>query len=141
MKEVEAEDEETGSLQSNLTQEALDRSVLEYIEQIELQSVKVRFSNAKFDIEGEKITATVGSTMAKGSIQGEHDFLPYLRKKLGTNRLLLIINIDLSLQEIQKPKQEAPRILTNKDKYIALKETNIQVDELRKKLDLGFDNK
>ncbi len=141
MKEVEAEDKETEHLESNLTQEALNEAVLDYLKTIEQPSVRVRFENAKFELDKEKITVTVGSTIAKGSIQGEHDFLPFLRTKLGTDNLLLLVNIDLTLQKEKKPQKEAPRLLTNKDKYIALKEINQEVDELRKRLDLGFDDK
>jgi len=141
MQEVEAEDEKTGHTETNLTQKALDNGILEYIKTIELPSVRVRFENAKFEIDEEKITVTVASTLAKGTLQSQSDFLPFLRQQLGTDNLLLLVNIDLTLQEQQKPQQEAPRILTNKDKYIALKEINLEVDELRKRLDLGFDNK
>jgi hypothetical protein len=70
-------------------------------------------------------------------IQDESTFMPFLRKELKNNKLVLNIEVDSTLVPSTEAKEEkGPKAFSVKDKYEAMREINPLIDELMERFDL-----
>ncbi len=124
-----------------LNQENLEAAWAAFTEQVESPLIKGQFKTSKIKLDGETIRVGTSGKVAKESIPLEPGLMAFMREKLATKTLKLECYIDEALKkaiEAEAPKAPAAP-LTNMDKYKVLVEKNAQLDELRKRFDLTFD--
>ncbi|MFK8103006.1 MAG: DNA polymerase III subunit gamma/tau [Saprospiraceae bacterium] len=122
-----------------LTAEETKVAWLKYAEGITSPSVRGVLQKAMIEIKEDTIVVTIGSKLAKSSIQQELDLMPFMRKALGKHKLALEVNIDAS----KTPVVVAPvkkKLLTPKEQYEKLREINPLIDTLKERFDLGPTN-
>ncbi len=112
---------------------------LKYAEGVTSPSVRGVLQKAIISITGDTVVVTIGSKLAKSSIQQELDLMPFMRTTLGKHKLALEVIIDAS----KTPVVVAPvkkKLLTPKEQYEKLRETNPLIDTLKERFDLGPTN-
>ena len=135
--EVKAEEAEllTQEVQE-VTQERVEEAWNLYIEAQGQESVKVMMRNSELKLEGQNVKVTVTSALAENTIRQESSLMDYMREVLTAPELTMTIEIDKS-KAVEPPKRK--RLLTSKDKYLAMRETNPNIQELQKRFDLRPD--
>ena len=132
------EDEEEGDDPDQCTQENLESTWADYCATIESPSVRQMLIGAKLRLDEQTVHVEVASPMAKGAVQAERDLMMALRQGLGCRELRWEITVDASqLKAAAKPK----RPTSDRDKFIAMREVNPLLDEMRKRLDLRPDHR
>ncbi|NNE29765.1 MAG: hypothetical protein HKN16_09010, partial [Saprospiraceae bacterium] len=94
--------------------------------------------HAKLDLDDGKLRVSVGSRMAREMVINEVDFSRSLKKRVGYSNLIMKVEVDpevVTAQKNTKPK----KVLTIKETYDLMKETNPLVEDLRKRFDLKLD--
>lgn len=119
-----------------LTMERAQKAWQLYIEALEQESVKVILRNAELQLEGNNLAVTVTSSLAENTIRQEGSLMDYLREVLTAPELTMSIGIDKS-KAAEPPKRK--RMLSSKEKYLAMREANPNVTELQKRFDLRPD--
>ncbi|MBI5916323.1 MAG: DNA polymerase III subunit gamma/tau [Bacteroidetes bacterium] len=121
---------------ARLTLEDLREAWAAYIESIDKDSVRAILKGAETSIEGEQVTAIVGSALAENTIRQETPLMEFLRKKLHAPLLSMVIKLDPSRSNAAPAK---PKRLTDSEKYHAMKAVNPLVEEVRKRFDLALE--
>ncbi|MCB9289920.1 MAG: DNA polymerase III subunit gamma/tau [Lewinellaceae bacterium] len=135
--EVKAEEAEllTQEVQE-LTQERVEEAWNLYIESQEQESVKVIMRNSELKLDEQNVQVTVTSALAENTIRQEGSLMDYLRDVLTAPELTMTIEIDKS-KAVEPPKRK--RMMSSKEKYLAMRETNPAIQELQKRFDLRPD--
>jgi len=105
---------------------------------LESPTTRMSFERAELSVEGLHINAKVGSPMSKSMIQEESGFMPFLRRELKNNKLVLNVDVDSTLAPSTEVKKEqgGAKAFTVKDRYEAMREINPLIDELMERFDL-----
>ncbi|MCO6490273.1 MAG: DNA polymerase III subunit gamma/tau [Phaeodactylibacter sp.] len=119
-----------------LTQKRVEEAWNLYIEAQEQESVKVIMRNSELKLEGRNLAVTVTSALAENTIRQENSLMDYLREVLTAPEMTMTIEIDKS-KAVEPPKRK--RMLSSKEKYLAMRETNPNITELQKRFDLRPD--
>lgn len=108
-----------------------------YIDQCEQESVKVIMRNAELGLLGEdELQVTVSSNLAENTVRQEDGLIEHLRATLKSPGLMMRVEVDKSsVPEPPKPK----RLMTSKEKYLSMRETNPLLQEIQKRFDLRPD--
>ncbi|MCB0594684.1 MAG: DNA polymerase III subunit gamma/tau [Lewinellaceae bacterium] len=135
--EVKAEEAEllTQEVQE-VTQKRVEEAWNLYIEAQEQESVKVIMRNSELKLDGQNVAVTVTSALAENTIRQESSLMDYMREVLTAPELTMTIEIDKS-KAVEPPKRK--RMLSSKDKYLAMREVNPNITELQKRFDLRPD--
>ena len=135
--EVKAEEAEllTQEVQE-VTQERVEEAWNLYIESQGQESVKVIMRNSTLQLSGQNVVVTVTSALAENTIRQENNLMDYMREVLTAPELTMTLQVDKS-KAVEPPKRK--RILSSKDKYLAMRETNPNIQELQKRFDLRPD--
>ena len=135
--EVKAEEAEllTQEVQE-LTQERVEEAWNLYIKSQEQESVKVIMRNSELKLDEQNVQVTVTSALAENTIRQEGSLMDYLRDVLTAPELTMTIEIDKS-KAVEPPKRK--RMMSSKEKYLAMRETNPAIQELQKRFDLRPD--
>ena len=135
--EVKAEEAEllTQEVQE-VTQKRIEEAWNLYIEAQEQESVKVIMRNSELKLDGQNVAVTVTSALAENTIRQESSLMDYMREVLTAPELTMTIEIDKS-KAVEPPKRK--RMLSSKDKYLAMREVNPNITELQKRFDLRPD--
>ena len=135
--EVKAEEAEllTQEVQE-VTQERVEEAWNLYIESQGQESVKVIMRNSTLQLSGQNVVVTVTSALAENTIRQENNLMDYMREVLTAPELTMTLQVDKS-KAVEPPKRK--RILSSKDKYLAMRETNPNITELQKRFDLRPD--
>ncbi len=137
--EVKKEEEEPEEKLDLLTAENLAKAWEDFTNNIQSPSVKSQFKNAGVELVEDEVRITVSSEMAKGSMQTESGLMPFLREQLGSKTIRMTYGIDSSLRkEIEKP--DVPLPMTPMEKYKKMVEKNGNLEDLRKRFDLTFED-
>ena len=140
--EIKQDEQKVAETPNLLTKENLETAWSEFTQKIESPLIKGQFATSTISLEGETIRVGVSGKVAKESIPIEPGLMAFLREKLGTKTLKLECYIDEALRkamESEQPKPVQKKALSNMDKYKLLADKNAQLDELRKRFDLTFD--
>ena len=119
-----------------LTQDRVEEAWNLYIEAQEQESVKVIMRNSELKLEGRNLAVTVTSALAENTIRQENSLMDYLREVLTAPEMTMTIEIDKS-KAVEPPKRK--RMMSSKEKYLAMRETNPNITELQKRFDLRPD--
>lgn len=111
----------------------------EYVENVELPTLKAILSQAELQLENTQLQIKVASSHSKNIIQLEHPLLEKLRKAVLDHRLEILITIDPSKAKLSDELQ-SKKTFSNKEKYELMKQTNPLVDELIKTFKLKIDH-
>ncbi|MCB0551656.1 MAG: hypothetical protein KDD19_29085, partial [Phaeodactylibacter sp.] len=135
--EVKAEEAEllTQEVQE-VTQERVEEAWNLYLESQDQESVKVIMRNSELKLEGQNVLVTVTSALAENTIRQEGNLMEYMRDVLTAPELTMTIEIDKS-KAVEPPKRK--RMMSSKDKYLAMREVNPNITELQKRFDLRPD--
>jgi len=136
--EVIKEGEQESEITLDLKLEDVQQAWSKYASaEVESPSLKNTLNNAELSFEDQQITAIVGSTMKQSLIQQDNKLMDFLKGELNNPLLTLSCQVDPSKKTeiIEKPK-----MLTPKEIYDQMKQENAQVEEMRKRFDLGIDN-
>ena len=119
-----------------LTPEALIEVWQQYIEESEQhESTKALLLDAELQLDGHTIIAIAKSSLAENAIRAESGLIEHIRRYFGRKELTFTV------RRIAKPS-EAPKvqkILSSKEKYLVMRETNPVVQELQARFDLRPD--
>jgi DNA polymerase III subunit gamma/tau len=121
---------------SPLTLENIHEAWHRYVEKSEQELVKNVLKNAELKFNGLDITAVVGTPLAENTLRQEENLMEFLREELKTPRLTLSIERDKSKVPEAPPRK---KILTPREKYKIMLETNPQIAELQKRFGLKPD--
>lgn len=134
---IQAESQSTTESVASLELEAVQTIWEEYAAACERDTLRIQLQQAKLSVEELTVTARVASSFAEDTIRQDTNFVETLRSQLQAPGLLLHLSVDESLRP--KEKIEKPKVLTAKEKYLAMREANPAVEELRKRFDLRPD--
>ncbi len=137
---VVEEDATQSKLSSRLNLENLEAAWKDYASKVNSPSVRITLSKTELKLDGKKIIAIVPSEMARGMIQQENDLMDSLRATLNDKALIFDIQIDTS-KATQVVAPVSKKVLSTKEKYEKMLETNPLLDVLRKRFDLKVDPK
>lgn len=131
--ELEEAEVEVANLQDKLTDDELKISWKNYINSIDRESVKSVLKSIEVNLNGTEVEAVVFSALSENTLRQETQLMEYLRKALVCEDLTLSITIDKSKAP---PPPKRKEILTPKQIYLKMGETNPLLHDLRKSLDL-----
>ncbi|MFK7808825.1 MAG: DNA polymerase III subunit gamma/tau [Saprospiraceae bacterium] len=134
-------DDEGPDEEIDLNKETLQAAWVAYTKTLESPTTRMSFQKALLDVEGRHILAKVGSPMSKSMIQEESSLMPFLRKELKNNKLVLNVTVDSGMSPSTEPKDQQPKAFTVKDKYEAMRAINPLVDDLQKRFNLKPESK
>ncbi len=121
VKEVELE-------QTELTLEDIQVAWTAFIEQLDKDTIKGIFRNAKIDLQEKTLVIKVGSGLAESAIREELSLMDFIRKQVGRSDLIMQIQKDDSL--VQKAAPKPKKMLNAKEKFLLMNEANPKVREL-----------
>ena len=133
------EEEANKSLQGNktLNEENIRSAWKAYADIVELASYRSFLQKAEVSLEGEVIKVKVGSELALSNIQQDGKILESIRKEFGVKQLILNAVVDESKRK--KPTEKPKRLLSPKEKYLAMRDTNPLLQEMQRRFDLRPD--
>lgn len=111
----------------------------QYLESVELPTLKTILSQAELELDNTKLKIKVGSSHSKNIIQLEHSLLDGLRKAIVDSRLEIIISIDPEKVKINEDNH-IKKALSNKEKFELMKQSNPVVEDLIRALKLKIDH-
>lgn len=114
--------------QTELTLEDIQTAWTAFIEQLDKDTIKGIFRNAKIDLQEKTLVIKVGSGLAESAIREELSLMDFIRKQVGRSDLLMKILKDDSL--VQKAAPKPKKMLNAKEKFLLMNETNPKVREL-----------
>lgn len=135
---IAAEDIHRGVKRQDLTMDLLVTFWQDYLNNLESQMIKLALGSSSLSLEDNKVTITVSSSFAKNTLQQEAQvLLQKIRSEVHAPDLVLEILLDASIASanVSAPK----KVMTNKEKYEKMVESNPLVHELRKRFDLKLD--
>ncbi len=101
------------------------------------ESVKVVLKNSALALEKQELKVTVTSNLAEHTIRQESALINYLRQQLQAPQLLMSLHIDKS--KAAEPPPKPRRLMSSKEKYLEMRETNPLLQEMQKRFDLRPD--
>jgi len=113
---------------SELTIEDLRAAWAAFIEQLDKDTIKGIFRNAKIDLQDKTLIVKVGSGLSESAIREELSLMDFIRKHVGRSDLIMQIKKDESL--VQKAAPKPKKMLNAKEKFLLMNETNPKVREL-----------
>lgn len=119
---------EEESEQTELTLEDIQAAWTAFIEQLDKDTIKGIFRNAKIDLQDKTLVIKVGSGLAESAIREELSLMDFIRKQVGRSDLIMKIQKDDSL--VQKAAPKPKKMLNAKEKFLLMNETNPKVREL-----------
>ncbi|MFK8161562.1 MAG: DNA polymerase III subunit gamma/tau [Lewinella sp.] len=134
MAEIASEEdtEDAGEL-PELTEAALRTAWDDYLAQNTGTTLAVNMKKAIPSLSGEEVHVRIGSQRVIASFREDSSLINHLRTAFRRPDLILILKEDETL----KPKKsEVKRRITAKDKFLAMREKNPAIDDLRKRFDL-----
>lgn len=134
MAEIASEEsiEEAGEL-PEFTEESLRAAWDDYLSQNTGSTLSVNMKRAIPNLKGEEVHVRIGSQRVMASFREDSSLINHLRDTFRRPDLIMLFKEDESL----KPKKsEVKRRLTAKDKFLAMREKNPAIDDLRKRFDL-----
>ena len=114
--------------QTELTIEHIQTAWTAFIEQLDKDTIKGIFRNAKIDLQEKTLVIKVGSGLAESAIREELSLMDFIRKQVGRSDLIMKIQKDESL--VQKAAPKPKKMLNAKEKFLLMNETNPKVREL-----------
>ncbi|MBX2875731.1 MAG: DNA polymerase III subunit gamma/tau [Saprospiraceae bacterium] len=114
--------------QTELTIEHIQTAWTAFIEQLDKDTIKGIFRNAKIDLQEKTLVIKVGSGLAESAIREELSLMDFIRKQVGRSDLIMKIHKDDSL--VQKAAPKPKKMLNAKEKFLLMNETNPKVREL-----------
>jgi hypothetical protein len=138
LKQLKEEEQKKG-LQGNkeLNEENIRSAWKAYADTVEQASYRSFLRKAEVNLEGEVINVKVGSELALSNIQQDGAILENIRKEFGVQQLVLKAVVDESKRK--KPAEKPKRLLSPKEKYLAMRETNPLLQEMQRRFDLRPD--
>ncbi|MCB0638549.1 MAG: DNA polymerase III subunit gamma/tau, partial [Lewinella sp.] len=137
MAAIREEDSAVVTTVEAVTLEEVQEAWNTYVAQSDRDSIKVPLQSAQLSVNGLAIQARVATSLAENTIRQENGLMGYLRDQLQAPNLTLSVAIDESLRKDEPI--ERPKILSPRDKYLMMRESNPAVEELRKRFDLRPD--
>ncbi|MFT5999983.1 MAG: DNA polymerase-3 subunit gamma/tau [Neolewinella sp.] len=134
MAEIASEEstEATGEL-PELTEESLRAAWDDYLVKNTGTTLSVNMKRAIPNLDGEEVHVRIGSQRVMASFREDSSLINHLRDTFRRSGLIMLFKEDESL----KPKKsEVKKRLTAKDKFLAMREKNPAIDDLRKRFDL-----
>ena len=131
--ELEDEAVEVANTGDELTTDQLKIAWKQYLDDMDRESVKAVLRNIEVTLEDTEIQATVFSALSENTLRQESQLMDFLRKTLSCKDLTLSIKVDKSKAP---PPPKRKEILTPKQVYLKMGETNPLLHKLRKQLDL-----
>ncbi|NRA51027.1 MAG: hypothetical protein HRU12_18020, partial [Phaeodactylibacter sp.] len=121
-----------------LTLERAQNAWQQYIDSCEQESVKVILRNSSLTLQGEQeLVVTVSSNLAENTVRQEDGLVEHLRKVLQSPNILMRVEVDKS--NAPEPPPKPKRLMSSKEKYLAMRETNPLLQEMQKRFDLRPD--
>lgn len=114
--------------QTELTIEHIQTAWTAFIDQLDKDTIKGIFRNAKIDLQEKTLLIKVGSGLAESAIREELSLMDFIRKQVGRSDLIMKIQKDDSL--VQKAAPKPKKMLNAKEKFLLMNETNPKVREL-----------
>lgn len=140
MAEIKEEEETQSTTESAdpLTLEQVQEAWKAYMEQCDQESVKVIMRNAELSLKSEEeLHVEVSSNLAENTIRQEGGLMDFLREKLTAPKLLMSLHVDKTKGPEPPPKPK--RLMSSKEKYLEMRETNPLLQEMQKRFDLRPD--
>ena len=135
MAEIEAEvsSQPTEEITGDIDQEVLQTAWKEYLADMGDSPQAILIKDSIFEAAGREVKVKVGSKRALAAIKEDMALIQHLRKVLKAPKMALKVEEDDELRAI---RPEPKKRLTAKDKYLAMREDNPAIEELRKRFDL-----
>lgn len=131
--ELEEETVEVANEKDEITTDQLKLAWKNYIAALDRESIKTVLKNIEVELQGVEIKATVTSALSENTLRQETQLMDFLRKNLACKDLMLSIKVDKSKAPPPPVRKE---VLTPKQIYLKMAETNPLLHKLRKNLDL-----
>jgi len=130
--------QDTSESAEPLTLEKVKEAWETYIAQCDQESVKVIMRNAELSLKSEEeLHVEVSSNLAENTIRQEDGLMDFLREKLTAPKLLMSLHVDKTKGPEPPPKPK--RLMSSKEKYLEMRETNPLLQEMQKRFDLRPD--
>ncbi|WP_020571928.1 DNA polymerase III subunit gamma/tau [Neolewinella persica] len=127
------EDTEDAGELPELTEESLRTAWDNFLTKNAGSTLAVNMKKAIPSLKGEEVHVRIGSQRVIASFREDASLINHLRNAFRRPGLILILKEDATL----KPKKsEVKRRVTAKDKFLAMREKNPAIDDLRKRFDL-----
>jgi DNA polymerase-3 subunit gamma/tau len=121
-----------------LTMEQVQEAWQAYMDQSDQESVNVIMRNSELSLKSEnELHVEVTSNLAENTIRQEDQLMDFLRDRLNAPKLLMSLHIDKSKGPEPPPKPK--RLMSSKEKYLEMRETNPLLQEMQKRFDLRPD--
>ncbi|MEM9929373.1 MAG: DNA polymerase III subunit gamma/tau [Bacteroidota bacterium] len=129
---AEEVNEEVGELPP-LTQASLEVAWQDFLVKHKGTTLAVNMRKAIPELNGEEINVRIGSQRVMASVREDSSLINHLRETFRRPDLIMLLKVDESLKPV---KSEVKKRLTAKDKFLAMREKNPAIDDLRKRFDL-----
>jgi DNA polymerase III subunit gamma/tau len=137
---VEIEEAHNATLSSRLSLENARTEWLLYAESVESKLMNMALCNAELQLDGNILTALVGTTIDENNIKAELVRLcETLRRRLNDKDMKVLVKLDASKIQEQLAARPA-RPLSQKEKLENMMESNPLVEELMLRFDLRLDD-
>ncbi len=110
----------------------------EYTSNVSSKSLKKVLNDVELQIGNKRITAIVGTQFAKGVIVQESSLIEHLRYKTSLNDIQMVIEVDPN--RAPEDLMGGSRIMTNKEKYELMCESNPLVEKMKDTFQLKVDH-
>jgi len=139
LEELKAEEAENQLVEvKDLTIEQVKKAWMAYAKSVELASYRSFLQKSEIGLDGDAIKVKVSSELALSNIQQDGQILETLRRELHAPALVLNVKVDENKK--QAPPPERPKhLMTSKEKYLAMRETNPLLQEMQRRFDLRPD--
>lgn len=121
-----------------LNQENIEKLWQAYAGEVESPSLKSVLLNVGLELHREVIKCGVGTQFARTVLQQENDLVQYIRDRVGLPSLQMEIYIDPD--RAPEDQDQKRKILTNKEKFDLMVETNPLIKTLQEKFTLRIDH-
>ncbi len=116
-----------------LTQETLQNAWTIFQDTHQGSTLALHLKQAVPELHGEEVHIRIGSNRVMASVREDSTLIDYLRETFLRPHLVVMPKVDKSLKPQAAPVK---RRLTAKDKFLAMREKNPALDDLRKRFDL-----
>lgn len=118
-----------------ITTKTIQNLWVSFAEQLDTESSKGLFRGIKPELKGKKISVVVAGITQQGIVEGQfHNFLNFLKKKLGETDLTIHIEVDKSKVE----EQSNSKFYTPVDRFKKMVEENPALKEMQERLNLDI---
>ncbi|MEM7572263.1 MAG: DNA polymerase III subunit gamma/tau [Bacteroidota bacterium] len=136
MAEVQAEMKDQPQLpdqEADIEQEQLISVWHAYLAELGDSPQAILIKDAVFEAVGREVKVRVGSKRALAAIKEDLALVQHLRNQLQAPKMILQVEED---EQLRASRPQPKKRLTAKDKYLAMREENPAIEELRKRFDL-----